>query len=443
MVSFYKPAKKPRKPASSKPVSDIVIDELDLQGHGVSRQARPIMFVEGALPGETVSAVLLSQQKQVHKARLSKVQTASKLRQAPFCPLYEKCGGCQLQHIDADQALTLRQQAMDNYWQHQWGVTALPWQAPLTGPRPGYRRSARLAIDARDPKAIRIGFRQQGAKTIVDVPACPVLVPALQALLAPLRELLQAQSASRHLGHVHLLAGDEVCQLSLHATRDVPDSFIQALHTFGQTEQVNVRLSGKQAQTVYEQGPVLCQTEPGLALQPDSDDFIQVNGPVNIAMIAQAIDWLAPQADEQIADWFAGLGNFSLSLAQRCAQVHAVEGVAAMVAKGQRHATAQGITNIHWQHLDLSDSQAVAQALASGPDKMLLDPSREGAAEVCAQLAKVPVAQVLYVSCNPHTFTRDARELLKAGYQLKKIGLIEMFPYTRHLEVMALFTHAP
>lgn len=195
-----------------------------------------------------------------------------------------------------------------------------------------------------------------------------------------------------------------------------------------------------QTHMLHQYGTLVCQTEADLTLSPEAEDFIQVNGPVNQQMIAQAMQWLDPQPQDVIADWFAGLGNFSLSLARRAKQVHAVEGVASMVRKAHNNAQAQGITNMHCVHLDLSDEQRVREALSGEFTKMLLDPSREGAAQVCQQLASTAIRQVLYVSCNPSSFTRDAGYLMNAGYRIDKISLIEMFPYTRHLEVMALFS---
>lgn len=289
---------------------------------------------------------------------------------------------------------------------------------------------------------MRLGYRQEGSKKIVDVTECPILVPALQALITPLRTVLHAHTGSRFIGHIHLLAGDNVCQVTLKATRDLSDTMLAAWQALATEHQFNLVLldARNKTHTLHQHDTLICQTEADLTLSPEAEDFVQVNGPVNQQMIAQAMQWLDPQPQDVIADWFAGLGNFSLSLARRAAQVHAVEGVASMVQKAHSNAQAQGITNLHCVHLDLSDEQQVQQALGGQFTKMLLDPSREGAAEVCQQLASTAIQQVLYVSCNPSSFTRDAGYLMNAGYRIEKISLIEMFPYTRHLEVMALFS---
>lgn len=441
MVSFYKTPKKPRQ-AGARKRTGVMVDSLDIHGVGVSRSQKPVMFIEGALPGECVDVSIQQTQKQVVKASTIKVVQASEKRQQPFCPVYSQCGGCQLQHIDADDALTERQHAMQTYWVHHLGVANLPWQAPLTGERPAYRRKARLAVDARNPASIKLGFRQQSSKAIVDVKSCPVLVPALQALMPLLRDIVFSYPASRHIGHIQVLAGDDVCEVTIKATRDLPAAMRDELAAFGQQTNTNVLLENATGayETLHHFAQLRCQTIDDLYVTPSPEDFVQVNAVVNKKMVTQAIDWLAPEKDDVIADWFAGLGNFSFGLARKVQRLYAVEGVASMVQKGQAAAQAQGIDNIVWQHLDLNEPASVQDAINHGFTKMLLDPSREGAAQVCQHIAGSGIKQVVYVSCNPSTFTRDAQILLKAGYNIEKIGLVEMFPYTRHLEVMALFS---
>ena len=441
MVSFYKPAKKARKGST---VKTVTVESLDMHGVGVSRSQKPIMFIEGALPGEQVKVKVTTSQKQVSKAVTEQVVKPGPLRIDPFCPYYAKCGGCQLQHISADDALSERQDAMSDYWAHHLNITDLPWQPAITGPRPAYRRKARFAIDARNPSAVKIGFRQTNSKAIVDIETCPVLERRLQKVMPALREVLTSFPAIQHIGHIQALSGDNVTEFTLKATRDLPLTFRQALTQFAIREKVNVvieNMSGE-FETLHREATLICKTGGEFYLSPTPDDFVQVNAQVNENMVAQAISWLAPDRNDTVADWFAGLGNFSFPLASHAGHVYAVEGVAAMVQKGQAAAQQQGIENVSWQHLDLNDAASVKNALGHDVTKILLDPSREGAAEVCRQVSQAKTKQVLYVSCNPNSFTRDARILVDAGYKIEKIGLIEMFPYTRHLEVMALFSYA-
>ncbi|MBU2977666.1 23S rRNA (uracil(1939)-C(5))-methyltransferase RlmD [Alteromonas sp. C1M14] len=438
MVSFYKPStgKKAQTPRRT-----VTVDTWDMLGQGVCTQAQPVLFVEGALPGETVEVNVHKQQKRVAYGSVHRVIEKSDARRSPFCPVAKQCGGCQLQHVEAHQALSLRQQALTDYWHKQLGIAALPWAPPIVGNAQGYRRKARFAIDARNKNGLKLGYRQINGKDVMDIDACPILEPALSSLIVPLKTLLSAHGDQKNIGHVSVMAGDEVTAITLRMTKPATAAFEQALIQFAKDHQSNVQLqlSGG-IKILHEAGPLTCETEPGLVIRPGPDDFIQVNKQVNQRMIQQAMAWLNPQPEEKIADWFSGLGNFSLSLAQRGAEVFAAEGVAQMVHRANENALLQSIDGIHWSHLDLSCADTSEDALQEGFHKILLDPSRDGAQVVCEALARHRVDTILYVSCNPSTLTRDARCLLASGYSIEKVGLVEMFPQTRHLEVMMLFT---
>lgn len=438
MVSFYKPGKKSKPLAGTKTV---YVHQWDMQGQGVCKDEKPVLFVDGALPGETVSVTVTQSQKNRAKASVKKVVDASASRVMPFCDKAKRCGGCQLQHVNADDALQWRQQAISSYWQKQLGVSTIPWQPPVKSTREAYRRKARLAVDVRNVKQPKIGYREASGNQVVDIDTCPVLVASLQSLILPLKQVLLPHPATRHLGHVSLLAGDNVASVALRFTRPPSQSLQDALKEFACNHGVNMQWEHNEKVVVlHEAAPLRVTTEGDLFLSPSPNDFVQVNKVVNQRMIEQAMAWLSPKPGERIADWFSGLGNFSLSLAKRGASVFAVEGVANMVERAKHNALKQGISSIDWAHRDLFDQQAIATGLRHGIDKVLIDPSREGALAVCEALAEYKVKSILYVSCNPSTLTRDIRCLLDAGYHMEKVGLIEMFPQTRHLEMMMLFT---
>ena len=174
-----------------------------------------------------------------------------------------------------------------------------------------------------------------------------------------------------------------------------------------------------------------------LAYRPG--DFVQVNAGVNEAMVAQAIKWLAPQADERILDLFCGLGNFALPLAQKAREVVAVEGVATMVERAAQNAVSNSLHNAVFFQADLSQPLVDATWAKAGFSAVLLDPPRDGAYEVVRKLSGLGAKRLVYVSCNPATLARDTVELMKQGYRLKRAAILDMFPQTAHVEAMALF----
>jgi 23S rRNA (uracil1939-C5)-methyltransferase len=174
-----------------------------------------------------------------------------------------------------------------------------------------------------------------------------------------------------------------------------------------------------------------------LAYRPG--DFVQVNAPVNEAMIAQALAWLAPQPGERVLDLFSGLGNFSLPLARLGCDVVGVEGVQGMVDRAAANARDNGLESVHVYQADLSSPLAEAPWAKGGFPAVLLDPPRDGAGDLVRHIRALGAERVLYVSCNPATLARDAVELVTQGYRLKRAGILDMFPQTAHVEAMALF----
>ncbi|WP_420935040.1 23S rRNA (uracil(1939)-C(5))-methyltransferase RlmD [Alteromonas sp. A081] len=421
--------------------TQLLIESLDWMGQGIARTT-PVHFVEGALPGETCDISVLQAKKNVVNAKATAITHPSSMRATPFCPVFDQCGGCQLQHIDAQYALTERDNALKSMMVRQLAMEDGVWQAPLSGAKPAYRRKARLAVDARRMDKLKLGFRSQASNEIVDITSCPVLTDELSRLITPLRAVLSSCESTKWIGHIGLLAGDNVCQVTIKHVKAISHELYNELIVFAKQERINVVLENKKGRCniLHRQATLTMSSFDEFTLSPAPNDFVQVNKYVNNQMIEQALNWLAPKPQERIADWFSGLGNFTLSIAKRVAVVQAVEGVAEMVQRARDNAQQQGVHNIEWLHLDLSNNKNVSDALNGGFDKVLLDPSREGALIVCQALVNAKPSTIVYVSCNPSTFTRDANVLIQGGYLMKKAGAVEMFPYTHHMEMMALFT---
>jgi len=140
-----------------------------------------------------------------------------------------------------------------------------------------------------------------------------------------------------------------------------------------------------------------------------------------------------------VLDLFCGLGNLALPLARTGAEVIAVEGVAEMVERARTNAAHNGLGNAHFYQADLSKPLIEAQWAKGGFAAVLLDPPRDGALELVRQMTTLGARRVVYVSCNPATLARDAAELVRQGYELKRAGVLDMFPQTAHVEAMALF----
>ncbi len=431
--------KKPQIPTGKK--QRLSIQRLANDGRGIAFHDNRTWFVEGALPEEDVEARVLNARSQIVEARTERVLTASAQRRAEPCPHARVCGGCNLQHLSATDQLELKQRSLAEQLSRVALVEPRQWAAPLSGPEFGYRRRARLAVRW-DNKArqLAVGFRASVSQDIVSIRECPVLVQPLQRLLPDLLAVLHALDKPQAIGHLELFSGTSEAVLVRHtAALAIPD--LHRLSGFAEAKHVQLWLQGEGApqplDAAYRLGYRLPAWDLELAWRPG--DFVQVNAPVNEAMVAQALDWLAPEAGERVLDLFCGLGNFSLPLARRGAQVVAVEGVGEMVERARTNAEHNGLDTAHFYQADLSKPLARAEWAKDGFAAVLLDPPRDGALEIVRQMTTLGARRVVYVSCNPATLARDAAELIAQGYQLKRAGMLDMFPQTAHVEAMALF----
>lgn len=416
------------------------IERLANDGRGIAFVDGRTWFVAGALADEDVEARVLGARSQVVEARAERIFTSSAQRRVTPCAHAGQCGGCTLQHLPHSEQLALKQRTLAEQLLRVAAAAPEEWAPPLVGPEFAYRRRARIAVrwDVKSNQ-LAVGFRAAASQDIVAIADCPVLVQPLQTLLSALPEVLRGLRKPQALGHVEIFSGTAMALLVRH-TAPLSEEDVARLQHFCQAQNAQLWLQGEgdpqPQQADAELGYRLESWGLQLAYRPG--DFVQVNGPVNEAMIAQALAWLAPQAGERVLDLFCGLGNFALPLAQRVAEVVAVEGVATMVARAQQNARSNGLENLHFYQADLSNPLEGAWT-QKGFSAVLLDPPRDGAFAVVKQIAALGAERVLYVSCNPATLARDTAELLKQGYRLKRAGILDMFPQTAHVEAMALF----
>lgn len=419
----------------------LTIERLANDGRGIAFIEDRTWFVAGALAGEEVEARVLGAHGKVVEARTERVFLASELRRPAPCAHAGRCGGCSVQHLPHTEQLALKQRMLAEQLSRVAGVEPEEWAAPLSGPEFSYRRRARVAVrwDAK-AKKLEVGFRAAASQDIVAINDCLVLVQPLQPIMKHLPEMLRRLSKPQALGHVELFSGSSNAFLLRHMA-PLSEADLTILKEFCAFHEAQLWLHGEgEPQPVepdQQLGYRLEQWDLQLAYRPG--DFIQVNAGVNEAMVAQALEWLAPKADERVLDLFCGLGNFALPLAKKVREVVAVEGVAAMVERATDNALSNNVHNAKFFHADLSLPLADARWAGEGFSAVLLDPPRDGAFEVVRKLADLGAKRLVYVSCNPATLARDTVELVKQGYRLKRAGILDMFPQTAHVEAMALF----
>ena len=468
------------------PLDWLAIESMDLDAQGIAhRPDGKVVFVDGALPFELVTANVHRKKSNWERASLLAIHRESSQRVTPGCPHFGlhagACGGCKMQHLHIGAQVAIKQRVLeDNLW-HLGKVKPETLLRPIEGPAWGYRYRARLSVRNVIKKGtVLVGFHERKSRYVADMQVCQVLPPHVSAMLMPLRALIASMQASDTIPQLELACGDSVTALVLRHMEPLSDGDIALLRTFAAEHGVQWWLQSKGPDTVRlldEGGAQLSYALPefGITMPFKPTDFTQVNPHINRVLVSRALRLLDVQKSERVIDWFCGLGNFTLPLATQAREVLGIEGSEMLVARSHENFKLNQAQRQQGQALAATEFVArnlfemtAAMLVADGTaDKWLVDPPREGAFALVKALAEweqsrigaegtVPLAElaegakdwtppqrIVYVSCNPATLARDAEVLVHlAGYRCTAAGMVNMFPHTAHVESMAVFERA-
>ena len=428
------------------PIADV--ESLDHDGQGVARVDGKTIFIEGALPGERVEYSSYRKKPKFEKARANRILKASSLRVTPRCPNYDTCGGCSMQHLDSNAQTSVKQRVLEDDFWHLARLRPETIYPAITGPAWGYRYRARLSVRYVAKKGgTLVGFRERSSSYVVDMSQCEVLPPHVSALIMPLRVMLGKMSMPDRWPQIEVALGDVQTALVFRHLADLSAEDEMLLREFSDEHKVSIYLQSKGPDTVSLFHPVDAESlyytlpEFGVTMQFRPIDFTQVNHGINRMLLRRAMKLLDPQPGERIADMFCGLGNFTLPIARSGATVVGIEGAKSLVDKALQNAQFNGLADLtEFAVSNLFEATEESLALLGRFDRMLIDPPREGAAELCRALGADGPKRIVYVSCSPATLARDAAILVnEKGYVLKGAGIANMFPQTSHVESIALF----
>jgi 23S rRNA (uracil1939-C5)-methyltransferase len=449
----------------------LAVNAMDIDAQGVAR--RPdgkVVFIEGALPFEWVSAQVHRTKNSWEQGTVTAIHRESSQRVRPDCPHFGlhtgACGGCKMQHMHVGAQVAIKQRVLeDNLW-HLGKVKAENVLRPIEGPAWGYRHRARLSVRfVRKKDAVLIGFHERKSRYVADMSECRVLPPHVSDMLLPLRALIGSMDARETCPQIELACGDTVTAMVLRHLEPLSDGDQGKLRDFAAAHPgVQWWLQAKGPETVKlldSGGETLAYALPefGISMPFRPTDFTQVNPQINQVLVSRALRLLAVQPHERVIDWFCGLGNFTLPLATRAREVLGIEGSDALVARAQenfaknqaqaeRHGALAPTDFVARNLFEMTPDLLVQDASA---EKWLVDPPREGAFALVKALADLHQdtaakaewafpTRIVYVSCNPATLARDAAVLVHdAGYRCTAAGVVNMFPHTAHVESIAVF----
>ena len=429
----------------------VTIGSLDQEGRGIARVDGKAVFVEGGLPGEVVAITTLKRKPTYEIARADAIARPNAARVQPRCPHFGVCGGCSLQHFDAAAQVATKQRALEDALWHIGRVRPGQMLAPIHGPAWEYRHRARLSVRHVAKKGgTLVGFHERKSSYVADMTSCAVLPRRISDLLPKLRVLIGGLTVRDRLPQIELAVGDgpdAAHVLVLRILEPLAPTDEAALVAFAAAYGVQFYLQPGGPGTVtplHPSPPTLAYALPEFDLRfPYSPtEFTQVNPAINRVLVRRALALLDPRPGERIADFFCGIGNFTLPIARRGATVVGIEGNAALVQRAADNAAANGLTARASFRVDNLFAATPESLEALGPlAKVLVDPPREGAiALVKALPGDGAPERIVYVSCSPATLARDASVLVHDhGYTLAAAGVINMFPHTAHVESLALF----
>jgi 23S rRNA (uracil1939-C5)-methyltransferase len=426
-----------------------LIESIDHEGIGVAHVDGKVVFIDGGITGERVEFVKRRSRGNFDLGTVTRVVRESSQRVTPRCGYFGQCGGCAMQHVDPAAQVAAKQRVLEDNLARIGKVKPDQMLPPVTGPTWGYRNRARLSVHYVAKKGgVLVGFHERKSSFVADTLSCEVLPAHVARLIPALREMFTGFRIRDRVPQLEVAVGEDVTVFVLRHLEPVPDEDAARLRDFADRHGIQWWLQPKGPETAHPfyplEAPALDYALPefGLRLGFRPTEFTQVNAGVNRVLVRRAVDLLDVRGGERVGDLFCGLGNFSLPIATRGAHVIGIEGAPSLVQRARENAVANGLADrAEFMAYDLyADAEGALRKL--GPvDKLLIDPPRDGAVEICKALPdRGAPTRIVYVSCSPGTLARDAGVLVNVkGYRLACAGVANMFPHTGHVESIALF----
>lgn len=427
--------------------ANITSESHDGRGIAIGHDGKTT-FINGALIGETVQYRLSKLHRKYNEADVVEIITASPQRTSPECKHFGVCGGCSLQHMNQLAQIQLKQQTLLDQLKHFGHIEPESLLTPISAGEYNYRRKARLGVRYVEKKGkMFVGFREKASRYLADIDTCAILHPSVGQRLPEIKALMLSLEQFEQIPQIEIAVGDDATALIIRHMNDLPESDINKCREFAKTHQIHLYLQANPPVPLQKIWPedqnhrlTYALTDYQINIHFHPLDFTQVNAELNPLMVKQACELLDPQSTETVLDLFCGLGNFTLPLAKSAKHVTGVEGSLDMVERAKENAEINHLSNTSFFAENLAAiPKTKPDWMQQTYDKILLDPPRTGAKDIIHHFSTFDAKRIVYVSCNPATLARDAGLLAKIGYKLKKVGIINMFPQTSHIEAMAVF----
>jgi 23S rRNA (uracil1939-C5)-methyltransferase len=420
--------------------AQVNIESMAFKGYGVARKDGIVHFIPHTVSGDKAWIKIIDRKKNYSIGKLIQLIEPSPWRVNPPCPFFGKCGGCQWQHIHDSIQTDLKKEILKKVLERIGGLKETPPIAGVPSPQPyGYRARIQLKV-----KGEAIGYFQERSHWVVDVDHCLIAHPLINQIISYLRKSLPSSFFQMEEIEINVSPEEGKGVFILH-----PLSHQQEIkHFLKESLQTHPILKGiavmeKKGLTLFGD-PYLNSTisfnhwgeKSLLELQTSPGSFSQINLEQNQTLIQTALEFSKVNENERVLDLYAGAGNLTLPLAVASKEVWGIEENRAAVKDARSNAKRNGMPNCIF--IAGRVENILRNWRREKPDVIILDPPRMGCKTILDQVVRLKPKKIVYVSCEPTTFARDLHLFSERGFHLQRVGLVDMFPQTYHMEVVGL-----
>ncbi len=392
-------------------------------GYVLGRDGR-VIFIRGAIPGELVDVSVEERKRDYSIASVRHVVEPSPLRREPPCRIFGICGGCQLQFMEYEKQVSVKEEILIDAMR-RIGDVEVALTPSLAAQEFGYRHRGQFKVSAEGA----VGFYREGTREVIAVEHCPVMAPGINDLLRKL-----AGIELRGVKELSVMAGDT---LAILVKGTMADEAAQSLLDSG--------LSGIAFEDGGSMGKDYITLDlNGLKYSVTPWSFFQSHWSLNRMVVEAVVRELSPLENKRVLDLYAGAGNFSLPLSLQALETVAVEENPSAVEDGRRNVTLNGIRNCTFVNMSVEKvlrstrKQQVDRLFGETHfDIIVLDPPRAGlTAECLRKVMEAGSERIVYISCNPATLARDVKKM-REKYDIETVRMVDFFPNTYHIEALA------
>lgn len=438
----------------------LTVDSMANTGAGVARSDSMVVFVPGALPGETVRARIIKVNKNYCIGRLEQIITPSPNRREPACKYFGRCGGCVMQHLEYNAQLESKKKETEQVLRR---ISGLPFEvSDIMGMYDPYhyRNKAILPIGRDESGNIVIGFYASRSHRIIDMDSCAIQSMDIKPFVQAVKRLAESTGTTvydevKHCGSLRqlmlrrsIIKGDIMAVLVVNEELKQPEMWAKGLLEAGacsvwkdiNTEKGNIVLSPK---CEFMAGKRDFEDDiAGVHFNLSPLSFLQVNHLQAAVLYGIATIYGGRWDDSVLVDAYCGTGILTQIMARFCGRAVGVEIVPDAVEDARRNALKNGVKNVEFIQGDCAKELPALIKRLGNIKVIILDPPRAGCdGAILEALTENPIERVIYISCDPATLARDAAVLARGGYSLGQTKCVDMFPQTAHIETICYFDY--